>query len=223
MPNKPVEILVVEDDPQLSTSLRDLLLEVGYRVDQVGDGQEALLRLRLGLPDAVILNWNLPRLGGLAVLEWIRGRSPLPVLVISASPLESVFTNAFASGADDFLRKPFSGHELLVRLQVRLGQQRQRVEPRTQLGNLLVDWSRAEIYRGSQPVLLTALEFQLLQALYNHRNQVLSRAWLLEHVWGHTESGDDRLIDASVKRLRGKIGSQLIETVRGLGFRLGLR
>ncbi|ODT73378.1 hypothetical protein ABS71_07360 [bacterium SCN 62-11] len=211
---------MVEDDPEFSCSLRELLENANYAVENVEDGHQALLRLGQGLPQAIILAWNLPRLGGTAVLEWTRRRSSIPVLVISGSPLESVFTNAFALGADDFLSKPFSGQELLVRLSVRLGQAQQRIPPRTQLGNLLVDWARAEVYRGSQPVLLTPLEFQLLQALYRHRDRVLTRPWLLENVWGHGEVGGDRLIDASVKRLRRKVGAHMIQTVRGLGFRL---
>ena len=155
-----------------------------------------------------------------ALLEWVRRRSTIPVLVLSGSPLESAFTNAFALGADDFLRKPFSGQELLVRLRTRLRQNKQR-SPRVQLGNLLIDWARAEIFRGTEQVVLTALEFQLLRALYQHRDQVLSRTWLLENVWHHTHLNDDRVIDATVKRLRRKVGANLIQTVRGLGFRLG--
>ena len=156
----------------------------------------------------------------MALLEWVRRRSAIPVLVISASPLESAFTNAFVLGADDFLRKPFSGQELLVRLRARLGQHSQR-SPRIQLGNLLIDWARAEIFRGTEQVVLTALEFQLLRALYIHREQVLTRSWLLENAWRHAHRNDDRVIDATVKRLRRKVGRNLIQTVRGLGFRLG--
>ena len=220
MQTNPVQVLLVEDDPELAQSIRELLQDAGYGVEQVEDGHQALLRLATTLPQAIVLDWNLPRLGGTAVLEWTRRRSSIPVLVISGNSLESAFTNAFALGADDYLSKPFSGQELLVRLSVRLGQAQQRIQPRTQLGSLLVDWARAEVYRGSQPVLLTALEFQLLQALYRHRDQVLTRHWLLENVWGHGEAGGDRLIDASIKRLRRKIGAHMIETVRGLGFRL---
>ncbi len=210
----------MEDDPDLSGHLLYLLESGGFQAEAIPDGHEALVRMSNELPLALLLDLNLPRLGGMALLEWVRRRSTIPVLVLSGSPLESAFTNAFAQGADDFLRKPFSGQELLVRLRTRLRQNKQR-SPRVQLGNLLIDWARAEIFRGTEQVVLTALEFQLLRALYQHRDQVLSRTWLLENVWHHTHLNDDRVIDATVKRLRRKVGANLIQTVRGLGFRLG--
>lgn len=212
-------ILVVEDDPDLALELQLLLEDADFTSILVAHGHEALVRLNQGLPQAILLDLNLPRLSGIAVLEWVRQRSTISVLVISGSALDSAFTNAFALGADDFLRKPFSGQELLVRLRTRLGQSLLR-SPRIQLGNRLIDWAGAEIFCGTQPIVLTALEFQLLSALYQHRDRVLSRAWLLENVWHHTHPNDDRVIDATVKRLRRKIGTDLIQTVRGLGFRL---
>lgn len=216
-----MKVLLVEDDPDLSDLLRVLLESGGYEVCCAADGQDALLRLKEELPAAVVLDLNVPRLGGMALLEWIRRRASIPVLVITGSPLESAFTNAFALGADDFLRKPFSGQELLVRLRARLGRPQPRSHPRTQLGNLLVDWARAEVFRGSEQILLTTREFQVLQALFQHSHRVLTRAWLLEHVWKYSDGVNERLVDASIKRLRAKVGGSLVETVRGLGFRIG--
>lgn len=217
-----MKILVVEDDPELGEHLLHLLWDSGYEASCIVDGHDALVDLKAAMPDAVILDLNLPRFGGMALLEWIRRRSQIPVLIITGMGLDSAFTNAFALGADDFLRKPFSGQELLVRLQVRLGQNQPRSQPRTQLGNLLVDWARAEVFRGTEPILLTTREFQLLRSLFEHRHQVLSRQWLLENIWNYSDSVNERLVDATIKRLRSKVGRSLVETVRGLGFRLGL-
>lgn len=214
-------ILLAEDDPELRELLASRLEEEGFQVVSVSDGQEALRSLGAQLPSAVVLELMLPRLSGTAVLEWLRRISSIPAIMITGSLEDSHFTNAFALGADDFLRKPFSANELVVRLRARL-QSSQRSSPRTQLGGLLIDWARAEVFRGAQSVSLTPREFELLRALYQHREQVLTRDWLLQHVWGHAHSEDDRLIDSTVKRLRHKIGPGIVETVRGLGFRLML-
>lgn len=210
--------MIVEDDQELCDLLAHLLEANGFEVECIGDGHDALVHLNREMPDAVLLDLNLPRLGGMALLEWIRRRSAIPVLILTGNALESAFSNAFAMGADDYLRKPFSSQELLVRLRARLGQSRSY--PRTQLGHLLIDWARAEVFRGSEQVLLTAREFQVLQALYEQRDRVLSRQWLLEHLWNYSNDVNERLVDATVKRLRRKVGSNLIETVRGVGFRL---
>ncbi|MBX3171226.1 MAG: response regulator transcription factor [Candidatus Eremiobacteraeota bacterium] len=217
-----MEILVVEDDAELSDLLVHLLEAGGFEATCVHDGHEALLRLNEEMPAAVILDLNLPRLSGMALLEWIRSRAAIPVLIMTGSPLESAFTNAFALGADDFLRKPFSGQELLVRLRARLGHPQPQSNPRTQLGNLLIDWARAEVFRGTEAILLTSREFQVLHALFQHSDRVLSRQWLLEHVWNYQDGVNERLVDATIKRLRAKIGPSLVETVRGQGFRLAM-
>ncbi|MFN8611273.1 MAG: response regulator transcription factor [Vulcanimicrobiota bacterium] len=213
-------MLVVEDHPEFAGYLRDLLEDGGYRVMSADDGEKALDLLTSQAPQAVVLDLGLPRLGGAALLEKIRKITDIPVLVVTAASGNACFVEAFARGADDFLRKPFSPEELLVRLQARLRGRKRLVATSTQLGPLRVDWERAEVFRDGQQISLTAREFQLLRALYHHRNQVLTRSWLLEWVWEHKEVADDRLIDATVKRLRKKIGNDLVDTVRGVGFRL---
>jgi DNA-binding response OmpR family regulator len=139
--------------------------------------------------------------------------------VVSAKDDEEVIVEAFERGADDYLTKPFSTRELMARLKANL-----RKTPAetgiTRLGDISVDWRRAEVSRGGMMVFLTAREFELLQILFLNRDLVLSRDQLLDRLWGHDYVGDARVVDTTIKRLRKKVGNDLIETVRGLGYRL---
>ncbi len=142
--------------------------------------------------------------------EW-RKQSQIPILCLARNPADSEVDEVFKLDGVDLLRKPFSLVELLARLRALLRRGRR----------LQIDWGRAEITLDYRPISLTAREFQVLQALHKNCDRVLSRQWLLENVWGHTQVESDRLVDATIKRLRKKIGEGVVETVRGLGFRLG--
>lgn len=213
-------VLVVEEDLELSSLITAALREENFDVLTVHDGRQALGAFVKGAPNAVVMALELD--GG-ALLKKIRQTSDLPIIVMTSCSLESSLCNAFALGASDFVRKPFALSELTTRLRTRLREAHYsrtlRAQP-TILGRLLVDWARAEIFQDGQQIFLTPREFKLLQALYHHQGQVLTRPWLLERVWGHHKSEDYRLIDAMVKRLRRKVGHNLVQTVRGLGFRL---
>ena len=218
--NTPAEtVLVVEDDASIADFVTAALKEQGYGAAWARDGEEALMRFHQVAPQAVLLDLMLGRVSGLDVLSALRRVASLPVIVVSAKDDEEVIVEAFERGADDYITKPFSTRELLARLKANL-----RKSPSeggtTRLGDISVDWRRAEVSKSGMMVFLTAREFELLQILFLNRDLVLSRDQLLDRLWGHDYVGDARVVDTTVKRLRKKVGNDLIETVRGLGYRL---
>ncbi len=213
-------VLVVEDDKSIADFVTAALTEHGYQADWAQGGEEALLRFHRVAPQAVFLDLMLGRLSGLDVLTALRRVSTLPIIVVSAKDDEDVIVEAFERGADDYITKPFSTRELLARLRANL-----RKAPgdfgHTVLGeDLSIDWRRAEVLKRGVMVFLTGREFELLRFLFLNSDQVIARETLLERLWGQDYFGDHRVVDTTVKRLRKKVGNNLIETVRGLGYRL---
>jgi two-component system response regulator VanR len=212
-------VLVVEDDASIADFVTAALKEHGYVAAWARDGEEALMRFHQVSPQAVLLDLMLGRVSGLDVLSALRRVAALPVIVVSAKDDEEVIVEAFERGADDYITKPFSTRELLARLKANL-----RKSPTesgvTRLGELSVDWKRAEVSRAGMMIFLTAREFELLRFFFLNRELVVSRDLLLDRLWGHDYDGDARVVDTTIKRLRKKVGGSLIETVRGLGYRL---
>ncbi len=212
-------VLVVEDEASIADFVVAALQEQGYATAWARDGEEALLRFHQVAPQAVLLDLMLGRVSGLDVLAALRRVSPLPVIVVSARDDEEVIVEAFERGADDYITKPFSTRELMARLKANL-----RKTPAesgvTRLGEVAVDWRRAEVSRAGMLVFLTAREFELLRFFFLNRDLVVTRDLLLEKVWGYDYEGEARVVDTTIKRLRKKVGADLIETVRGLGYRL---
>lgn len=212
-------VLVVEDEASIADFVLAALKEQGYTTAWARDGEEALLRFHQVAPQAVLLDLMLGRVSGLDVLSALRRIDSLPVIVVSAKDDEEVIVEAFERGADDYITKPFSTRQLMARLKANL-----RKSPGesgiTRLGDLAVDWRRAEVHRGGMMVFLTAREFEVLRFFFLNRDLVVSRDLLLDKLWGHDYVGDARVVDTTVKRLRKKVGPDLIETVRGLGYRL---
>lgn len=214
-------VLVVEDDESIAEFLTVTLAREGFKVVCARDGREAVDRFELDKPDAVLLDMNLPRLSGLDVLRVIRKSSETPVLVVSVKDSETDKVSSLELGADDYITKPFSPRELVARLRTNL-RKRSSGELRVRLGEIEIDWQRADVYRSGVRIILTAREFEVLRVLYDHRERVLARDSLLEKVWGFDFDGEDRVVDTTIKRLRKKVGSEIVETVRGLGYRLSL-
>ncbi|MCE7874869.1 DNA-binding response regulator [bacterium CPR1] len=213
-------VLVVEDDESIAEFLTVTLSGEGYRVVLARDGREAVERFELEKPDAVLLDMMLPRLSGLDVLRTLRRSSETPILIVSVKDSESDKVSTLELGADDYITKPFSPRELVARLRTNL--RKRGGEVRVRLGDIEIDWQRADVYRSGVRIILTAREFEVLRVLYDHRERVLGRESLLEKVWGFDFEGEDRVVDTTIKRLRKKVGSELVETVRGLGYRLSV-
>lgn len=215
------KILIIEDDPSIADLLTVALEQEGFASLWAGDGRSGLEAFESEQPAAVLLDLRLPRLSGFEVLREIRRHSEVPILILSVKDQESDKVHGLELGADDYVTKPFSPREVMARLRrnlrkgTRLGT--------SQIGRLRVDWQRADCYLDDVRLLLTAREFDLLRVLYENRERTLDRDVLLEKVWGYDYEGDERVVDTTVKRLRGKIGQDIIETVRGMGYRLAQR
>lgn len=212
------KILIVEDDDSIADFLTVTLASKGFQVARASDGTMACRTFDEERPDAVLLDLNLPGMEGTEVLKHIRTTSEVPVLVVSVRNDEIDKVCTLELGADDYITKPFSARELVARIRTNL-RTRKSTDERFTLGELEIDWKRAEVFRSGARVVLSRQEFEFLHFLFHNRDRVLTRSHLVERIWGHDFEGEDRVVDTTVKRLRRKIGARHIETVRGLGYR----
>ena len=219
--------LVVEDDPDIVELIDHYLRAEGFEVEALGDGRQALERLRAGGHDVVILDLQLPGLDGLSLCAELRRDKrtrSLPVIMLTARGDEADRVVGLEVGADDYVVKPFSPKELVARVRalMRRLDRREDEEAPLVLGPLEIDGARHTVRWEGQPVHLTAKEFALLVALVEARGRVLSRQALLEQVWGYSYAEGTRTVDVHVRRLREKlpgIADRLI-TVKSLGYRM---
>lgn len=220
-------VLIVDDEQDLVATLEYNLDREGYRTRSAASGQAALDQAqRTPVPDLVILDLMLPDLPGTEVCRRLRKNpltSGIPVIMLTAKSEEIDRVVGFELGADDYVTKPFSVRELLLRIRAVL----RRTHPPTPatddilFGDLRVDPSAHQAWLGAQELSLTALEFKLLITLMDRRGRVQSRKQLLDDVWGIRADVTTRTVDTHVKRLRQKLGSagEYIETLRGVGYR----
>lgn len=219
-------ILVVEDEPDLQKVLGYNLQQAGYEVLSALSGGEGLRLVREKQPDMVLLDLMLPDLSGTEVCKAIRldpKSKAIPVMMLTAKGEEIDRVLGFELGADDYVVKPFSVRELLLRIAAVL--RRSQSEPRGgssfQFGALRVDCDAHRVWVADQEIELTSLEFKLLTTLYERRNRVQERSVLLEDVWQMDSAITTRTVDTHIKRLREKLAyaGDYIETVRGVGYR----
>jgi two-component system OmpR family response regulator len=217
-----MRLLLVEDDPRLRAQLRAGLGEAGYAVDEADNGVDAQ---HLGLTethDAVVLDLGLPRLDGLSVLErWRAAGRTMPVLILTARDGWHEKVAGIDAGADDYLVKPFHMEELLARLRALIRRAQGLASPLLRSGTLALDTRSGRVTVDGQAVPLTAHEFRLLAYLMHRPGQVVSRTELTEHLYAQDFDRDSNTIEVFVGRLRRKLPPETIETVRGLGYRLG--
>lgn len=225
----PARILVVDDELPIVELLSYNLKRANYEVLIARDGEEALRVARQEQPDLVILDLMLPKLDGLEVCRALRRERDVAIVMLTARDAEVDRVVGLELGADDYVVKPFSVRELLARVRNVLHRTAPRPQeagrPTVRSGALAVDPARFEARLGDCLLELTALEFELLYALASHAGQVLRREQLLEQVWAYDDTGDLRLVDSAVKRLRRKLrqaapGGGLLVTVRGVGYKL---
>jgi len=225
MNDKP-RVLVVDDDEDIRVLLEELLGRAGYAVDVVPDGRAALRRLFEAPPALVVLDVTMPELDGYQTLERIRDLSDVPVLMLTARSQELERVRGLASGADDYVAKPFGRQELLARVQALLRRSggRSTITDSYQDEFVTIDYAQRRVEVSQRTVQLTPLEFKLLSVFVQHPNQVLSRDQLLELVWGDPFGVSGDQVKLYVGYLRKKLvpaspDATPIETVRGFGYR----
>lgn len=220
-------ILVVEDEPDLRQVLEYNLRQAGHEVLTAGRGDEGLRVAREQRPDLVLLDLMLPDTPGTEVCRSLKDNTAtrsIPVMMVTARGEEIDRVVGFELGADDYVVKPFSVRELLLRVQAILRRGRQEEaegEPNVEFGRLRIDRDAHRVWVDQREIELTALEFKLLLTLYERRNRVQTRAALLDDVWGIQADITTRTVDTHVKRLREKLEAarDYVETVRGVGYR----
>ncbi|KHG42643.1 MAG: response regulator transcription factor [Aphanizomenon flos-aquae KM1D3_PB] len=221
------KILVVDDDPAVRNLIQRFLLKQNYQVESAEDGKTGMSMFEQFNPDLVILDVNLPDVIGFNLCQEMQSRSGVFVLLLTSRTDEGDKIRGFAKGADDYLTKPFGLGELEVRVGAIL--RRQRVvtnaeQQRLIFDKLTIDSMRREVMINSEPIPLTALEFDLLYFLASHPARVWRRSELIQEVWDYEYVGDQRVVDVHIGQIRKKIEidptqSTLIHTIRGVGYK----
>ncbi|ASP31970.1 response regulator transcription factor [Labrenzia sp. VG12] len=217
-----MRILVVEDDTDLNRQLVTALEEAGYVVDSATDGEDGHFLGDTEPYDAVVLDLGLPTLDGLSVLEnWRRDGRTMPVLILTARDRWSDKVAGIDAGADDYVAKPFHMEEILARVRALVRRAAGHASNELTCGPVRLDLRAGKVTVDGSSVKLTSHEYRLLSYLLHHQGKVISRTELTEHLYDQDFDRDSNTVEVFVGRLRKKIGSDMIETIRGLGYRLG--
>ena len=222
-----MRILIVEDEKKLSAIIERGLQAEGFAVDTAFDGSAALEQASSFAYDLILLDIQLPGLSGTDVLRRVREKNrTVPILILTARDAVQDKVVHFEAGADDYLTKPFSFAELLVRVKALLRRGPEQREDQMQVGDLAIDRLGRLVRRAGKRVDLSAKEYALLEYLAINRGRVLSRAMIIEHVWDQSFEGLTNIVDVYIRQLRAKIDdphdAKLIRTVRGVGYALGV-
>ncbi len=220
-----VRVLVVEDDSSLARELRERLRREGYAVDLAGDGIDAEHLGRVETYDVILLDLGLPQRSGLDVLRNWRGAGvQTPVVILTARDAWYQKVDGFKAGADDYVAKPFHMEELLARLQAVVRRSATKQAAGLSLHGLRLDEDHQTVrLRSGEHLQLTGMEFRLLRYFMLNAGKVLSKSRLSEHIYEYDGDRDSNVIEVYVNRLRGKLGKDLIHTLRGQGYVFGKR
>lgn len=216
-----MRLLLVEDEPTLRAQLREGLVAAGYVVDEADNGRDAHFLGDTETFDAVVLDLGLPVLDGLTVLRrWRDAGRAMPVLILTARDQWNEKVAGIDAGADDYLTKPFHMEELLARVRALIRRASGQASPVLRCGPLALDTRSGRVTCDGQPVALTSHEYKVLDYLMHRLGAVVSRSELTEHIYAQDFDRDSNTIEVFVGRLRKKLPPDLIETVRGLGYRM---
>jgi len=224
------KILVVDDDPAIRNLIHRFLSQKNYQIESAGDGKAALAIFEQFNPDLVILDVNLPDAIGYNLCEEMQSRTDVFVLMLTSRSDAADKDKGFKKGADDYITKPFDLQELENRVGAILKRKRVVTTASTQrlvFENLAIDPVRREVTLSEQPIILTALEFDLLYFLASHPSRVWRRSELIQEVWDYEYVGDQRVVDVHIGQIRKKIEvdanqPSLIQTVRGVGYKFDI-
>ena len=219
-------VLVIEDEPDLRSTLEFNLKSENYKVTTASDGESALAEISKNIPDLILLDLMLPDMSGLEICKKIRGESfsdKVSIIMLTAKGEEVDRVVGFELGADDYVVKPFSVRELMLRVSSILKRSKEKAsnDEKIVIGDIEINLASHRVFISGIEVELTAKEFELLKYLTKRNGRIQTRELLLEHVWGYNNSVTTRTVDTHIKRLRSKIGEvgTRIETVRGVGYR----
>jgi two-component system OmpR family response regulator len=216
-----MRILVVEDDKDLNRQVSDALVDAGYVVDRAFDGEEGHFLGDTEPYDAVVLDIGLPQMDGISVVErWRRDGRKMPVLILTARDRWSDKVSGIDAGADDYVAKPFHIEEVLARVRALIRRAAGHASSELTCGPLRLDTNASKADIDGVPLKLTSHEFRLLAYLMHHMGKVVSRTELVEHLYDQDFDRDSNTIEVFVGRLRRKMGIDMIETVRGMGYRM---
>ena len=216
-----MRILIVEDEASLAMQLTSSISEAGYAVDHAADGERADFLAQTEQYDAMVLDLGLPKIDGLTLLRnWRNAGLMTPVLVLTARGSWHEKVQGIDGGADDYVSKPFRLEEVLARLRALMRRASGNLRPELRAGGVTLDPRSARVTLDGTPVKLTSHEFRVLSYLMHHRGRVVSQAELIEHIYAQDFDRDSNTVEVFIARLRRKLGASLIETVRGLGYRI---
>jgi two-component system OmpR family response regulator len=214
-------VLIAEDEPALSQQLRQSLTDAGYAVDAAADGARADFLARTESYDAVLLDLGLPKVDGLTLLrQWRDAGIATPVLVLTARGSWHEKVQGIDGGADDYMAKPFQIEEVLARLRGLIRRASGQISPELRCGAVALDTRLGRVTLSGAPVKLTSHEFRVLSYLMHHRGRLVSQTELTEHIYAQDFDRDSNTVEVFIARLRKKLGPDVIETVRGLGYRI---
>ena len=216
-----MKILIVEDDLSLASQIMTAVEQAGWVAESAPDGLEAVYQVTEQSFDAVILDLGLPRLDGLSVLRSMRDQNiHLPVIILSARDTLHDRIEGLNAGADDYLCKPFQMAELVARLRAQIRRGSGQTSPVIAIGELALDTRTSGVYWQGQPLKLTALELKILSYMMHNPGRIISRSELVEHIYRQDFDRDSNTIEVFIRRIRQKVGHNVIETARGLGYKL---
>jgi two-component system OmpR family response regulator len=216
-----LRLLIVEDEPLLARQLTETLSEAGYAVDAAADGERAEFLGQTERYDAVVLDLGLPRMDGMSVLRrWRESGMLAPVLVLTARSSWHEKVQGIDSGADDYVAKPFRMEEVLARIRALIRRSKGHARAEFNCGDVTLDSRSGKVTIAGMPVKLTSHEFRVLSYLMHQQGRAVPQAELVEHLYSLDEDKLSNTVEVFVARLRKKLGPTIIETVRGLGYRV---
>jgi two-component system OmpR family response regulator len=213
-----MRILIVEDEPDLLSSLAQALREDGYAVDTANNGEDGLYKAENYDYDAVVLDVMLPKLDGWEILKRLRQTKKTPVLMLTARDQSRDRVRGLDGGADDYVVKPFDLPELFARLRALIRRSANKTSNVIEIGDVKIDTAARNIYHAGKLMELTAREYALVQFLALHRGEVVTRTQLYEHLFDETDDTFSNLLDVHVSNVRKKLGAEFIATRRGHGY-----
>ena len=223
------KILIIDDEIHIVELLKFNLENNGYKVDYSYDGFDGYLKTKEFQPDLILLDWMLPNISGIDLLKKVRSDETLeqiPVIMLTAKNMEEDKLEGLEDGADDYITKPFSVKEVLARITSVLRRYKYTSNEKIEVlkaDDIQVNVNKHIVTKNGQEIELTLKEFQILKLLIENKGNVLTRTFLLDKIWGYDYYGETRTLDVHIRHLRKKIGdndSKLIETVRGVGYKI---